>query len=120
MTTTPATHCTPTQARRDLNEFLAALAERALTGSLFELRDRHGQHMRRRFYPAAYPDRAASAILRIGQERDVYIGVAPRTGTRGGRDAIALLPCLWLDADTPEAIDRLQRFEPAPSIMIAT
>src|SRR3954471_14933257 len=127
MTTTPATHCTPTQARRDLNEFLSALAERALAGSLFELRERHGRHMRRRFYPASYPDRATSAILRISRDRDVYIGVAPRAATggdndqtRGGRDAIALLGCLWIDADTPEAIDRLAKFEPPPSILIAT
>jgi hypothetical protein len=120
MSTAPAQHLTDAQARGDLCAYLSALADKALADSFIELRERHGQHMRRRFYPAAYPDRAASAILRIGRERDAYIGVAPRAGTRGGRDAIALLGCLWVDADSPEAIERLAGFTPAPSILIAT
>src|SRR4051794_33671748 len=120
MTSAPAPRSTDSHARRDLCAYLAALADRALSDSLIELRERHGAHMRRRFYPAAHPDRVASAILRIARERDVYVGVAPRAATRGGRDAIALLSCLWVDADSPQAIDRLAKFTPAPSILIAT
>ena len=76
--------------------------------------------MRRRFYPTEFPDRAVSAILRAGRERDIYIGAAPRARTHGGRAAIAWLTTLWIDADTPDAIERLDAFTPAPSILVAT
>jgi hypothetical protein len=122
MTAPPATtpHSFDRAARSELQAFLRALADGALIGSFFELRERHGQLMRRRFYPTEFPDRAVSAILRAGRERDIYIGAAPRARTHGGRAAIASLTTLWVDADTPEAIARLSAFTPAPSILVAT
>lgn len=121
MTAPPATlHPSDRAARTELHAFLRALADGALIGSFFELRARHGQLMRRRFYPTEFPDRAVSAILRAGRERDIYIGAAPRARTHGGRAAIAWLTSLWIDADTPEAIERLDAFTPAPSILVAT
>jgi hypothetical protein len=113
-------HSSDRAARSELQEFLRALADGALIGSFFELRERHGQLMRRRFYPTEFPDRAVSAILRVGRERDIYIGAAPRARTHGGRAAIARLTSLWVDADTPEAIKRLDAFTPAPSILVAS
>jgi CHC2 zinc finger/RepB DNA-primase from phage plasmid len=121
MTAPPATpHRSDRAARSELQAFLRALADGALIGSFFELRERHGQLMRRRFYPTEFPDRAVSAILRAGRNRDIYIGAAPRARTHGGRAAIAWLTTLWIDADTPEAIERLDAFTPAPSILVAT
>ena len=107
-------------ARSQLHAFLAALGEAALPGSYFEVRERHGQCMRRRFHPVEFPDQAVSAILRAGRERDVYVGAAPRASRCGGRDGIALLGTLWVDADTPDALTRLQAFSPAPSIVVAS
>jgi CHC2-type zinc finger protein len=106
--------------RAQLRAYLHALADGALAGSFFEVRERHGQLMRRRFYPTQFPDRAVSAILRAGRERDVYLGAAPRARTQGGRAAIAWLSALWVDADIPEAIERLQAFTPAPAIVVAS
>jgi hypothetical protein len=121
MTSTTLSHCAGQDtARRELRAFLQALAGPALTGDLFELRESHGQLMRRRFIPVEYPDRAVSAILRIGRERDVYLGAAVRAHRHGGRAAIACLSSLWVDADTPEAIQGLRAFEPAPAILVAT
>ena len=116
-TTTPARANT---ARAQLHAYLTALSCGALLGSLFELRERHGQLMRRRFIPTAYPDQAVSAILRATRERDVYLGAAPRARRHGSRDAIPFLTTLWVDAGTPDAIARLPAFTPAPSILIAT
>jgi hypothetical protein len=118
-TTTPARAERHTE-RAHLRAFLDALAHGALTGSLYEVRERYGQLMRRRFHPVEFPDRAVSAILRASRHRDVYLGAAPRARAHGGRSAIAWLTALWVDADTPEAIERLQRFTPAPSILIAS
>jgi len=124
MTTTSITTTPPRAAhgptREELHTFLGALGHGALAGSYFELRERHGQLMRRRFIPVEFPDRAASAILRASRDRDVYLGAAPRARTEGGRSAIALLTTLWIDADTPEAIARLQAFTPEPSILVAS
>jgi hypothetical protein len=106
--------------RSELRAYLQALAGPAMPGSLFEIRERHGQLMRRRFVPVEQPDQAVSAILRAARERDVYLGAAPRSRPHGGRAAIAGLSSLWVDADTPEAIARLQAFEPEPSILIAS
>jgi CHC2 zinc finger/RepB DNA-primase from phage plasmid len=122
MTAPPAStpHASHRAARPGLHAFLRALADGALIGSFFELRERHGQMMRRRFYPTEFPDRAVSAILRAGRNRDVYIGAAPRARTHGGRAAIASLTTVWIDADTPDAIAQLDAFTPAPSILVAT
>ena len=108
------------QARAEVCAFLEALGHDAFAGSFFELRERYGESMRSRFIPVRFPDQAASAILRASRDRDVYLGVAPRARRHGGRDAIPYLTTLWVDADTPEAIERLQAFTPAPSILIAS
>ena len=122
MTTTAPSrrHAGQETARRELRAFLRALAGPALPCSLFELRARHGQLMRRRFIAVEQPDQAVSAILRTARERDVYLGAAPRAHAHGGRAAIAALSTLWVDADTPEAIARLDAFRPAPSILVAS
>jgi hypothetical protein len=119
-TTPPSRRAGQDTARRELRAFLRALGHGALPGSFFDIRVRHGQLMRRRFYPTESPDRAARAILRAQRRRDVYLGAAPCARTNGGRDAIALLTALWVDADTPEAIARLQAFTPTPSIVVAS
>ena len=120
MTSHATTPARANAARAQLHAFLAALAHGALPDSLFELRERHGQLMRRRFIPTRFPDQAVSAILRATRERDVYLGAAPRARRHGSRDAIAYLTSLWVDADIPDAIARLPAFTPAPSILIAT
>lgn len=121
MTRTPTTHPTHGDTvRAQLRTFLRALAGPPLAGGLFEIRERHGQLMRRRFYPVEQPDRPASAILRAAPERDVYVGAAIRACAQGGRAAIPWLSSLWIDADIPEAIDRLADFTPAPSIIVGS
>ena len=64
--------------------------------------------------------RLAGRALRLGRRTDVYVGCAPRTRRHGGRDAVARAFVLWADCDGDDAVDALERFEPQPSVVIAS
>jgi hypothetical protein len=59
-------------------------------------------------------------IVDLAQTTDVYIGVAPRMVRAGGASAVKYGWALWVDCDTDNAVDALQRFVPAPQILIAS
>jgi hypothetical protein len=61
---------------------------------------------------------ARAAVL--AQEHDVYVGCAPRGRRFGGADAVERVWCLWADLDSPDAMGRLDAFEPAPSFVVAS
>jgi hypothetical protein len=50
---------------------------------------------------------------------DVYVGVSPRLG-RDGPDAKRYAPCrvLWADHDTRRAVENLNAFDPAPTMIV--
>ena len=64
--------------------------------------------------------RLATRAIALGRRTDVYVGCAPRTRRHGGRDAVARAFVLWADCDGDDAVAALERFEPAPSIVIAS
>jgi hypothetical protein len=64
--------------------------------------------------------RLADRARRLGRGTDVYVGCAPRTRRHGGRDAVARAFVLWADCDGEHAVDALERFEPQPSVVIAS
>ena len=98
--------------------YLTALVGRERSG-LLEMRWRHGDGMRRRFYRAADElPAAAAAIIQHGARTDVYVGCAPRSRRAGGLDAIARAWVLWVDCDSTEAVVALARFTPPPSIIV--
>jgi hypothetical protein len=108
----------PTTDQRRVIVYLAALVGRERSG-LLEVRWRHGDGMRRRFYRTADElTAAAAAILELGARTDVYVGCAPRARSAGGRDAVVRAWVLWVDCDTPEAVAALQAFTPAPAIVV--
>src|SRR5215207_6891566 len=114
-TTTTSRHATATG-------FLAALAGTAGGGELLELRYRleDGQRMGRVF---DRPDRLrglATRAVALGGRTDVYVGCAPRTRRHGGRDAVERAFVLWADCDGDDAVQALERFEPQPSIVVAS
>ena len=47
-------------------------------------------------------------------------GAHPRARRHGGRAAVKRAFVLWVDCDGDDAVSRLERFEPPPSIMIAS
>jgi len=77
--------------------------------------------MRRITIPASQPQRAAHLITRLAPTRDVYIGAALRDSTEhGGANAIEISHLLWIETDDPGASARLRRFEPPPSLLVAS
>jgi hypothetical protein len=100
---------------RALVGYLAALVGREREG-LLEVRWRHDGGMRRRVFRVADQlPAAATAIVALGARTDVYVGCAPRRRRPGGHDALARVWVLWVDCDTPAAVQALGRFAPAPA-----
>jgi hypothetical protein len=104
------------------SRFLAALAGSTDPGGLLELRYRleDGVRMGQLFEPPERLRGLATRALFLGRRTDVYVGCAPRRRRHGGRDAIAHAFVLWADCDGEDAVAALERFEPAPSIVIAS
>jgi hypothetical protein len=120
-------HVTDTTAPQNVRQamvlrFLEALAGDSESSELLELRYRRedGHRMGQLFESPRRLRRFASRALRLGRRTDVYVGCAPRTRRHGGRDAVARAFVLWADCDGEHAVDALERFEPQPSIVIAS
>ena len=110
-------------ARGDLLErYLHVLAGREPAGALIELRLRRpgALVMRQRFWPAPRARRAAETALWLAARHDVYVGVLPRTRRAGGKTALERASILWVDCDGPVATAALERFAPAPAIVVAS
>jgi hypothetical protein len=103
--------------RRGLVAFMATLAGPEPAGFL-ELRHRRPDRagMRQRFFDK--PQAAAMAATVLSQSGDVYVGCAPRNRRAGGKDAVEHGWVLWVDCDDGQAIAELERFEPAPAIVV--
>ena len=56
----------------------------------------------------------------LAAERDVYCGALARHGRGGGRDALREGWAVWVDADTPESVERLRAFRPVPTFVVAS
>ncbi len=65
-------------------------------------------------------ERLARLIQARGRSTDCYLGVAPRIRPQGTRGAVERVHALWADCDSPESIEALKHFEPAPSMVIAS
>jgi hypothetical protein len=90
-------------------------------GGLFEVRTRRcAGGMRQKFLTPAEARRALPRMLLDGARTDVYVGAAPRRRRRGTAEDVARCWCLWADADGQGAVNALEAFEPAPSIVIAS
>src|SRR3954447_4280704 len=102
--------------------FLAALAGSADPDEFLELRYRldDGQRMGQLFERPERLRGLATRAIALGRRTDVYAGCAPRTRRHGGRDAVERVFVLWADCDGEDAVAALARFEPAPSIVIAS
>ena len=63
-------------------------------------------------------DQAAERILELAPRAHVYVGVAPRVRAGGSGRDVERLWSLWADCDTPEAVARMEAFQPAPAIIV--
>ena len=115
-------HTTTITRHETAARFLAALAGRADPTEYLELRYRFddGQRMGQLFERPTRLRGLATRALALGRRTDVYVGCAPRTRRHGGRCAVAHAFVLWADCDGEQAVAALARFEPQPSIVVAS
>jgi hypothetical protein len=107
-------------ARRLLLAAVAGLGREAAS-SFIELRFRRpGEPMRQAFYPCRDVASVGARAAVLAGENDVYAACAPRTRRFGGADAVERVWMLWADLDSPDAMGRLDAFEPAPSFVVAS
>jgi len=104
-----------------MRSYLAAIAAGARAGEFFNVRYRVGDDgMGQLFERVERPEAVISRALMLCPTTDVYLGCMLRRRRAGGRDAVAESAVLWADCDTPEAVAALERFDPAPAIVIAS
>lgn len=102
-----------------LDRYLDMLFGAEPAGSFAELRWRlRDGRMGREFVGLADHRRLAAMIVALGAKTDCYVGVCPRVRQAGDRDAVERGHVLWVDCDDEPAIAALERFEPAPSMVI--
>ena len=90
-------------------------------GSFAELRWRlRDGRMGREFVGLGDRRRLAAMIVARGRTTDLFVGVAPRVRQEGTRDAIARVHAVWVDCDDDQAIEALEHFSPAPSLVVAS
>jgi hypothetical protein len=104
--------------REALAAWLNALFGAEPDGALIEVRHRlRGGGMGQRFF-GVRQEGLSEYVHRKGRESDVFIGVAPRTAPRGGRDAIRRVNALWADCDGSDCVDAVRRIRPRPAIVV--
>jgi hypothetical protein len=64
--------------------------------------------------------RGVEAVMRLRENHEVFIGINPRTDRVGTAACVARSWCLLADCDSPEAVELLRRFQPRPSIVVAS
>lgn len=77
-----------------------------------------GQSMRQEFFPVANIHAAADFANRVAARADVFVGAAPRVEREGGKRAVERSWCLWVDCDTPDSVEKLRAFTPAPTMIV--
>lgn len=110
-------------ARYDhLRSYLDVLTAGANAGELIELRYRltGGDGLGRYFEPVGSAPALAARALMLARSTDTYIACAPRLRHRGTLGDVAAGAVVWADLDTPQAVERLERFSPAAAVVIAS
>jgi RepB DNA-primase from phage plasmid/CHC2 zinc finger len=107
----------------ETNELAAMRYLRMLTGNtsnrrFLEVRYRVPDGMAQLWTPTARYSRLPEKLIRLARTTDVYVGVAPRARKQGTNDAIAESHLLWVEIDTADALERLDAFKLAPSMVI--
>jgi hypothetical protein len=107
--------------RQAASVYVRALFGAAPVGSLVEVRFRVPSGMAQRFVPASRGRDVVDAVLSLASRSEVFVGVLPRAH-RGGRlaDVVKRASVLWADCDTSASVAAHARFEPRPSMVVAS
>jgi hypothetical protein len=118
---TTATVSSASTAASDLDSYLQLIAGPNPGARLLEIRFAlRYRDMGRVFIAAHSAVGAARFIRRLSVRTDVYVGVALRNRRSGGRDAIDRSHLLFIEIDSPDGQRRLENFEHAPTMAIAS
>lgn len=101
--------------------FARVLFADAPEDAFVELRVRRGTRMAQSFRRVAAARELAAEAAAHATRHDVYMGVIARKRQRGGRrDLVLDASVTWVDCDDAAAVRALERFEPAPQIVVAS
>lgn len=87
-------------------------------GAYIELRAKAPNGMVQSFHRDPYE--AAVDALRIADLTDVYVGVLPRRETSGGKDSVLPSRVLWVEADTPHAVESALMHHHPPAMVVCS
>jgi RepB DNA-primase from phage plasmid len=112
-------HPPDTDAARveEAERYLQTLRESAPPDTHLEVRHSTETGFSRYFTDINNPD-AANTITQIGEQNDVYVGIAAREQKSGTRADIAPTSLVWADCDTPESLQALREFPHPPSMIV--
>jgi hypothetical protein len=111
----------PSDPEFALRSYFALLAGRAPSSHFLEVRYRvDDQQLGREFHRVYDDDSLVQAVRSRGSRTDVYVGCAPRSRRQGTKDAVSQVWVLWAECDGEESAQRLRRFRPLPSLVIAS
>ena len=103
-----------------LRRFLESVQGSSPDG-LLEMRFRRASGgMGQCFFATEQRPAAIQVMLSLSERTDVYFGVAPRRGPRGGRSSIESASVVWADCDTREAVERAAMSVLPPSVVVRT
>jgi hypothetical protein len=104
-----------------LDSYLRVLAGPAPGARLLEIRFALRHRDMGRLFIAAHSARGASRLIqRLGSRTDVYVGVCLRSRRGGGRNAIDRSHLAFVEIDAADALDRLRKFTPPPTMVITS
>jgi hypothetical protein len=111
----------PNESDHALRSYLALLAGHAPSEHFLEIRYRvSDQRLANEFHPVRNVDALIAGIRQRGSRTDVYVGCAPRTRRSGTKDAVSQVWTLWAECDGEESARLIQRFRPAPALIVAS
>jgi hypothetical protein len=104
-----------------MDAYLGMLAGRSEGDELLEVRRRaRTGGMACEFFPIDEREELSRCVLSHARTTDVYVGCAPRCRRAGSKDAIRNVWTLWAECDGAGSVEAIQRFAPAPALVIGS
>src|SRR3954452_20802059 len=104
-----------------MDAYLGILEGGADESEFLEVRRRTSSGaMATEFHPVHDHEGVSVSLLKHARRTDVFVGCAPRSRRAGTKDAIRQAWTLWAECDGAKSVEALQRFAPAPALIIGS
>jgi RepB DNA-primase from phage plasmid len=106
---------------REIRAYLQTIAARPADGHI-DIRYPIGQDgaMYMRFVRARQLDTAIDLIASVAKRTDTYVGVLLRARRSGSRHAVSSSHLVFIEIDSPDARERVERFRHQPTLTVAS